>query len=234
MDLFTQTVDSSLWTSRAYDDAGYDLDLTPPRVPAINLSAAPPPSLLVLAAPNATALLESHFAHPLGTIGTINDAAIFAAGEQFAVVAAPAMPDAHARAWARGLLTSLHPKRVAVATTLPAFRFGSLACGRTALLGATRDSLDGMPLPATAMLEGVPAAVVCEGAVMEPAVDIAVYVEALEAGGYSGDVLERLSSVIDCEFGTSVDAVERHERELRHRNTARQSMIQAKSSSLYT
>lgn len=233
MNLFTQTVDSSLWSSRAYDDATYDLRQATPYQPVVNLTSSSRPCLVVLTASCSTALLNSHFPSPLEHIGAVDNTPILSASDDVAVVVAPAVPDENARSWALALLSSMGSKRVVVLTTLPSFRLAESIRNRTAFLGEAKGDVNAVPLQAPAMLEGVAAAVVCE-AVMDTNVHVAAYIEAREASGYGGDTLERLSVVIDCEMGIRVDAAERRARELRHREAMRDNAAQGKAVSIYT
>jgi hypothetical protein len=141
MNSFTQAVDSSLWSSRAFDDAEYDAAVATPFIPpAVTLPVGPtssPETLIVLAGTAPAALARSYFAAAtpaapgetdvaMGAVGHL-PLALYARGTGGTVLVVPqgAVIDAHAAAWARCVLDALRPRRVVVLAALPAFRVGA-------------------------------------------------------------------------------------------------------------
>jgi hypothetical protein len=140
MNSFTQAIDSSLWSSRAFDDAEYDQEVAAPFIPpAVTLpigTTYSPATLIVLAGTAPAALARSHFeaaasASPgdaVAAVGTVGDLplVLYARGTGAAVLVVPrgAVIDAHAGEWARCVFDALRPRRLVVLAALPAFRVG--------------------------------------------------------------------------------------------------------------
>lgn len=235
MNFYAQTVDSALWSSRAFDDAEYDATeayAAPP--PTVTMTSTPPPtSLLVLVPPFAVPVLSAYFASPPAAIGSIGPSPIAAVGAA-AVVAAAEVPADGARAWAAALLAAMpEVARVAVVCTRAGPTGGGDAEGEgLAVLGEGKvEGLSALKEPA--MLDGVAGAVVCE-AVFKEGVEVAAYVENVGGGGFGVDALERVAGAVDAELGVDVEEGDRKERETRSRKVVAKARQARNSYSLYT
>jgi hypothetical protein len=253
MNLFTQTVDASLWTSRAFDDASHDASALPARpAPSVTfLTGSAPPSvstLILLSSPASTALLAAHYpptASPQ-SIGDIDGAPILAlpslsSSPVLAVTSSTtSVVDEFAVAWASALYKALRPSRVVVLATIPLYSFGEEPQTGVnpvlAVLGATPvPSVPCAPMVGPALLDGAAAALICE-AEMAFAGSACAYVDRVEATGFDGSCLARLGLALDAEAGKECAAVGEEQLKARRERYAKQvhkSFFASSSHSLY-
>lgn len=197
MNLFTQTVDSSLWVSRACDDAEYDIPSSKasPAVPTLSAPLAPAPSTLIFTiGALGAAVASSHSPASPSTLASYGETPVLSAGATAALVSPPDLDDDYARAWARGLISASGAARVVVICGVAAHEAGE----GMAVLGEGKVTC--WPrLREPAMLSGVAAACVCEG--IFAGAEVVGYVEGMLGGGMQSDGVLRACEALDAEIG---------------------------------
>ena len=170
MNFFTQTVDATLWSSRAYDDPEYDEDEVAAESSrsemTLNLSVARSEPLLLIAACGPAARSVLSVALKLNEIGSVctRDVTVPLLGTSGIVCVCPEIDDMYAKELSRTLYRKLSPSRTLVLTTVQKARCrGAISQGFYYLQTSKEPNTDGRNiLPAPSFVDGVPAALLIE------------------------------------------------------------------------
>lgn len=206
MDLFTRTVDASLWTSRTFEDPEYDADQSAAATArnefnaSLELPISTISTLIVACGQDAIRVLRAMSDFPIAGFFKSDDLSVpvVAAGEIAAVYAD--VPDSRAAMLASSVLSTLSPKRTLVLCSIPRWSCrGRPHPGLAWIHNCADTHINGASFSAPSFVEGSVAAFIAEATIHSHALSAAILVKEGKTACF-GELLLLYNAVVLHEF----------------------------------